>query len=97
MTSHSIRQARKDELAFPIRVKIRVPDNGLGQLLDRMMAWLREHVPAVDFACHSAPGLACSTAAFYFRDLETAHAFLSAFPAAELADGIASPAYRSAG
>jgi hypothetical protein len=96
MMQHSIRQAKRDELAFPVRVKIRVPDTGLGKMLDRMMDWLRGNVPAVDFACHSAPGLACSTAAFYFRNLETAQAFVSAFPAAELADGIASPAYGTA-
>lgn len=96
MMQHSIRQAKRDELAFPVRVKIRVPNTGLGTVLDRMMDWLRANVPSLDFACHSAPGLACSTAAFYFRNLETAQAFVRAFPAAELADGIASPAYSSA-
>ncbi|NBB26277.1 hypothetical protein GVM20_14185 [Porphyrobacter sp. SLTP] len=96
MTQHSIRQAKRDELAFPVRVKIRVPDTGLGTMLDRMMAWLRANVPAANFACHSAPGLACSTAAFYFRNVETAQAFVSAFPDADLADGLASPAYSRA-
>jgi hypothetical protein len=91
--SHSIRQARRDELAFPVRVKIRVPDDGLGNALDAMIDWLRANLPAPDYACHSAPGLGCSTAAFHFRNVETAHAFVSAFPAAELADGIAFPAY----
>lgn len=92
MSQHSIRQAKRDDLAFPVRVKIRVPDGGLGKLLDGMIAWLSANVSAADYACHSAPGLACSTAAFYFRNLETAHAFVSTFPAAELADGLASPA-----
>lgn len=96
MVSHSIRQAKRDELAFPVRVKIRVPGDGLGEALDVMIAWLRGNVPASNYACHSAPGLACSTAAFYFRNVETAHAFVSAFPAVELADGIASPAYMTA-
>lgn len=62
-------------------------------MLDRMMDWLRANVPPLDFACHSAPGLACSTAAFYFRNVETAQAFVRAFQAAELADGSASPVY----
>lgn len=93
MSQHSIRQAKRDDLAFPVRVKIRVPDGGLGKLLDGMIDWLRANVPAADYACHSAPGLGCSTAAFYFRNVDTAHAFASAFPAAELADGLASPAY----
>jgi hypothetical protein len=53
-------------------VKIRVPDTGLGKTLDCMADWLRVNVLAADFACHSAPGLACSTAAFYFRNVETA-------------------------
>lgn len=96
MTQHSIRQAKRDELAFPVRVKIRVPDTGLGPMLDAMIDWLRCNLSSADYACHSAHGLACSTAAFYFRNLEAAQAFLSAFPAAELADGIASPAYGTA-
>ncbi len=94
MSQHSIRQAKRDDLAFPVRVKIRVPDGGLGQLLDGMIDWLRANVPAADYAWHSAPGMACSTAAFYFRHFDTAHAFVRAFPTAELADGLASPAYR---
>ncbi|WP_162627735.1 hypothetical protein [Erythrobacter sp. KY5] len=82
-------------MAFPIRVKIRVPAEGLGPQLDSMHQWLNEHVGAMDHACHSQPGFACSTAAFYFRNLETAIAFVQEFPSAELADGLASPAYRT--
>lgn len=95
MSVHSIRQAKRDDLAFPVRLKVRVPAEGLGSLLDRMHAWLNENVGAFDHACHSQPGFACSTAAFYFRNVEAALAFMRAFPAAELADGLASPAYRS--
>lgn len=96
MAGHSIRQAKRDELAFPVRVKIRVPGEGLGKTLDCMTDWLRLNVPSHDFACHSAPGLACSTAAFYFRNVETAQAFVSAFPDAGLADGLGSSAYSAA-
>lgn len=88
MTQHSIRQAKRDDLAFPVRVKVRVPNTGLGKLFDDMIDWLKANVPAADYACHSAPGVGCSTAAFYFRDAGIAHAFVSAFPAVELADGI---------
>lgn len=95
MSRHSIRQAKRDDLAFPVRVKVRVPAEGLGTLLDRMNAWLRERVGASEYACHSQPGVGCSTAAFYFRNAEVALAFMQAFPAAVLADGLASPAYRS--
>lgn len=95
MARHSIRQAKRDDLAFPVRVKVRVPAEGLGTLLDRMHDWLNANVGAFDHACHSQPGVSCSTAAFYFRNAENALEFVHAFPAAELADGLASPAYRS--
>lgn len=92
---HSIRQAKRDDLAFPVRVKVRVPAEGLGSLLNRMHAWLNENVGPFDHACHNQPGVACSTAAFYFRTTQAALAFVNAFPDAELADGLESPAYRS--
>jgi hypothetical protein len=44
MVSHSIRQAKRDDLAFPVRVKVCVPDRGLGKTLDRMVVWLRENL-----------------------------------------------------
>jgi hypothetical protein len=87
MVSHSIRQAKRDDLAFPVRVKVRVPDGGLGKTLDRMMVWLRENLEPQTYACHSVPGVGCSTAAFYFQDLDAASAFVGAFPEASLADG----------
>lgn len=87
MVSHSIRQAKRDDLAFPVRVKVRVPNHGLGKLLDRMVVWLRENMKPKGYACHSAPGVACSTAAFYFLDVGSALAFVQAFPEAELACG----------
>lgn len=95
MATHSIRQAKRDDLAFPVRVKVRVPDYGLGRMLNDMHQWLNENVGAFNHASHGQPGFACSTAAFYFRDAETALAFTKAFPDAELADGLTSPAYRS--
>jgi hypothetical protein len=95
MSKHSIRQAKRDDLAFPVRVKVRVPSYGLGTALDRMHGWLNENVGASNHACHSQPGIGCSTAAFYFRTMESALAFVTAFPDAQLADGIASPAYLS--
>lgn len=95
MAQHSIRQAKRDDLAFPVRVKLRVPSEGMGKVLSDMHHWLNENAGAFDHACHNQPGFACSTAAFYFRDTETALAFTLAFPDAELADGLASPAYKS--
>jgi hypothetical protein len=52
-----------------------------------MVAWQRENLATQTYACGSAPGIACSTAAFYFRDIGSAHAFMQAFPEVELADG----------
>ena len=87
MVRRSTPQAKRDDLAFPIRVKITVPPHGLGKELDFMIAWLREHIAPGDCANHSAPGVACDTAAFYFRSTEAAQAFLAAFPNAKLANG----------
>lgn len=94
MVSHSIRQARRDDLAFPVRVKVRVPDHGLGKTLDLMSVWLRDNVPAKDYACHSSPGVACTTAAFYFCDIDLAQKFVRSFPEAEMADGTGSAKIR---
>lgn len=74
---------------------MRVPENGLGKALDEMTDWLNEQVGAYNHACHSQPGLACSTAAFYFRNVEAAQAFIRAFPHASLADGLDTPVYQS--
>lgn len=60
-----------------------------------MHGWLSERLGAGNFASHSAPGFACSTAAFYFRDVDSARNFVLAFPVAQLADGTDSPAFRS--
>jgi len=91
MPTRSTRQAKHDDLAYPIRVKIRVPDDGLGKMLDCILAWLRDHCEPGSYACHSAPGIACSTAEFYFLDIDTARSFLCAFPEAELAAGLRPP------
>ncbi|WP_296722002.1 hypothetical protein [Erythrobacter sp.] len=72
----------------------RIPGHGLGKVLDQMFGWLRENLPVQSFACHSAPGIACSTAVFYFRNVDMALAFMQAFPEAELADGSTSSAHR---
>ena len=96
MARHSNRQAFRDELAFPVRVKIAVPDCGLGSDLNAAVDWLAEHVDRGGYACHSMPGFACDTFAVYFRTPVDAQAFVSAFPMFELADGTLSPAYRSA-
>jgi hypothetical protein len=88
-------QAKTDDLAFPVRVKIAVPPLGFGRVFDRMFTWLRAEVASTDWAQHSQPGLGCDTAAFYFGRTEDAHRFIEAFPELVLADGVRSIAYRS--
>ena len=94
MSRRSSPQAKQDDLAFPVRLKLTVPPMGLGKLTDAIDDWLRREVGPGDYASHSAPGIAGSTAAIYFRRAEDAAAFTAAFPQAELADGTLSPAYR---
>ena len=61
-----------------------------------MHAWLVDACGAGNFACHSAPGIACDTVAFYFRSVVKARAFVAAFPDAVLADGTSSPIFQLA-
>lgn len=96
MARHAIRQQQRDDLAFPVRVKVHVPPFGMGKVLDAMHGWLQAELGPGQFACHNAPGIACDTVAFYFRNLRAARAFVGAFPDATLADGTLSPAYGSA-
>lgn len=96
MTKHAIRSQRNDDHAFPVRVKVAVPKFGLGKLIDEIDCWLQAELGRGNFATHGAPGIGCDTAAFYFRTVDAAQSFIAAFPAAKLADGTTSPAYKSA-
>jgi hypothetical protein len=80
-------QAKTDDAAFPVRVKIVVPRFGLGRSLDAIERWLRDHVGKGNFACHSAPGIGTDTMAVHFRNVDIARSFVAAFPDLELADG----------
>lgn len=96
MGNHGIRQSKRDDTAFPVRVKVAVPPFGLGKELDRAQEWLKREIGPGRFACHSSPGIGCDTAAFYFRDVPAAWRFFDAFPELQLADGTLSPAFGSA-
>ena len=98
MAKHTNSKQRHDELAFPVRLKVVVPPCGFGRTLDPVYEWLTREVGTRYYAWHNAPGFACSTAAFYFRSIEVAQSFVTAFPELVLADGTQSPAYlQSAG
>ena len=84
-------QAKTDDWAFPVRVKVIVPAGGLGIELFRAHDWLRKEIGRGNYACHSAG----HAAAFYFRSTEAARRFLAEFSIFELADGTRSPGYTS--
>ncbi len=77
--------AKRDDEAFPIRVKIAVPSEGLGKRLDAMHAWLRDNLPGNCHAVHSARMIGGSAMAVYFLSLADAGTFLEAFPDVPLA------------
>lgn len=85
MTSRTTPSAKRDDDAFPIRVKLAVPPDGLGKDLDAVHAWLRGQLPRDAFAIHSARTIGGSAMAVYFLDIEDAGKFLAAFPDLRLA------------
>jgi hypothetical protein len=93
MPHRSIAQPGLDDTAFPVRLKLRVPELGFGNVLIEMLRWLREELGESNFARHDTSTFDHETLAFYFRRLDDAAAFLSAFPKLELADGTTSRTY----
>lgn len=95
MARRGFTQSKMDDLAFPVRLKIAVPGNGLGETLVQMEIWLRENLGPGNFAQGTADALGVSAHAVHF--LEPAHAqrFREAFPDLVLADGTTSLAYTS--
>ena len=88
-------QKKRDDNAFPVRVKVAIPERGMGMLSDQYLGWLNNNLGAGDYADHSSTTTGGSATAFYFRDLDNARAFLAAFPMLELADGTTSVSYSS--
>ena len=85
------------DTAFPVRVKIRVPSDGLGLLLDECVTWLNQNVGDERFAQAATTSIGGNATAFHFVDVVDALRFVDAFPELELADGTVSRAYRSTG
>ncbi|MCK0101184.1 hypothetical protein [Pseudohalocynthiibacter sp. F2068] len=69
----------KDEQIFPIRVRVKVPEEGYGQQYVEIQEWLIENAGRDNFAWNadSVPGIDAS--AFYFYDLEIAVRFIERF------------------
>ena len=87
MSRHTSPNKRRIDDAFPIRVKIKVPPDGLGLVLNEINGWLNENLGVE--RCRTLPtrGVNCNAKAIYFREMSDANSFLAAFPALELADG----------
>jgi hypothetical protein len=94
------RQPEIDARAFPIRIFVRVPEEGFASLGPELepRRWLMRHLPAGEFAWHTAPRnpyIPGDHAAVYFRTIEAASSFLRAVPV-EVADGTRSKIYTTA-
>lgn len=85
MSRRTTPAAQRDDDAFPIRVKLRVPPDGLGRLANDIPAWLHANLEPGAFATHSARTIGGSAMAVYFMRIEDAQLFLKMFPDAELA------------
>lgn len=96
MVKRTSPQAKTDDLAFPIRVKILVPELGFGRKMDDIVEWLRNNLAATDYAWHGAQSYAhWHTTAFYFRSITVAARFLEEHPWLEVADETVMPTYTS--
>ena len=88
MSRHASPNKKRIDDAFPVRVKIKVPPTGLGNLVHDTQIWLRDNCGVDGAASLSTSGVYCDAKAFYFRNVEDAQRFLEAFPDLELADGV---------
>ena len=95
MDRRSPPQKRTDDHAFPVRVKVLVPERGFENLLLDMHRWLDAEVGRGSYAVHGAGAGLTHATAWYFRTVEEAQAFVTKFPMLELADGTELPTYQS--
>lgn len=96
MTRRTTPQAKTDDHAFPVRLRLLVPPGGLGWLSDDLHAWLDRCLGRTEYAWHgggATGGRNCF--ALYFRSTGDAEAFTMALPQLELADGTRLPGYYS--
>ena len=94
MERRSPPQKRIDDHAFPVRVKVLVPERGFENLLLDMHCWLDAEVGRGSYAEHGARTGLTDATAWYFRSVEAAQAFVARFPMLELADGTELPTYQ---
>jgi hypothetical protein len=91
MARHTAPNNRRVDDAYPIRVKVRVTPNGLGNMIGEIQGWIRDHMAPE--RCKNLPVRAIhqQATAYHFRNLQDAQAFLDAFPSLDLADGVDPP------
>lgn len=98
MTRRTRSQAKTDDLAFPIRVKLKIPSEDRDRwwgLSQRLEVWLGELGPLRCVKHSGGWSLGGQAMALYFRTLEDAQACVAAFPELELADGVGAGVYYS--
>ena len=95
MDRRSPPQKRTDDHAFPVRVRVLVPERGFENLLLDMHHWLDAAVGRGSYAVHGAGAGLTHATAWYFRTVEEAQAFVTKFPMLVLADGTELPTYQS--
>ena len=91
MVRRSEPQKKIDDRAFPVRVKFKVPHDGLWRISERIREWLAREIAHGDYAWHAAG----HDTALYFRTVEDAHRLVTAFPEFERADRTTSPTCQS--
>ncbi len=95
MCRRSPAQKAIDDRAFPVRVKVLVPERGFETLHGDMDRWLEAEFGRGNYARHGATGSLADAAAWYFLTVDDARAFVAAFPSLALADGTDHPTYQS--
>ncbi|GHC65652.1 hypothetical protein [Neogemmobacter tilapiae] len=89
-------QYKTDDAAFPVRLYIVVPGDGLGKLMDVIYDRLVRELGRGEFAWHSGGAYgAQNRAAIYFRHPAAAAALLEAIPEIKIADGTMASTYSS--
>lgn len=100
MNRRSTPQMKIDDAAFPVRVFLRVPEEGLGQRMDALHRWLESNVGRGEYAVHAGgrhPGrdMLEDRLAVYTRHPRAAVALLEALPDLDMSDGTESIVYSS--
>ena len=86
MGRHATSRLKALDAAFPVRLKIRIPNGGLGRAYVGMFEWLDREVGRDRYADTGAPSLGGEVMALHFVTTEEATAFLIAHPDLVLAD-----------